>query len=71
MNIIYTIFLLYSSFILYTEDNSDDKLYTLKIFMYMIVYNPLHTFINQKTKILNIIVIGFLFIFKYFIHIQN
>ena len=71
MNIIYTIFLFYSSFILYTEDNSDDKLYTLKIFMYMIVYNPLHTFINQKTKILNIVVIGFLFIFKYFIHIQN
>ena len=71
MNIIYTIFLLYTSFILYTEDNSDDKLYTLKIFMYMIVYNPLHTFINQKTKILNIIVIGILFIFKYFIQIKN
>ena len=44
MNYVYAIFLIYSSFLGYKNDDSDnmDK---FKIFAYMMMYNPLHTFL--------------------------
>ena len=55
MNYVYTIFLLYISFMAYINDKTDniDK---LNIFAFMIIFNPLHVFLTQINKILTIIV---------------
>ena len=70
MNYAYAISLLYSSFLIYKNDNSDnmDK---LNIFAFMIILNPLHVFLSLINRILAIIVLSILFYIKFFIQIDN
>ena len=70
MNYVYAIFLIYSSFLGYKNDDSDnmDK---FKIFAYMIMYNPLHVFLSLINRILAIIVLSILYYIKFFIQIDN
>ena len=70
MNYIYAIFLLYSGFLIINNDETDnfDK---LKIYIYMIIFNPLYAFLSLINKAFTIIAISILFYLKYFIYIDN
>ena len=69
-NYIYIIFLLYSGFLVINNDETDnfDK---LKIYIYMIIFNPLYAFLSLINKIFTIIAMSIIFYIKYFINIDN
>ena len=56
MNYVYAIFLLYSGFLIINNDETDnfDK---LKIYIYMIIFNPLYAFLSLINKAFTIIAI--------------
>ena len=70
MNYLYTIFLLYTSFIAFKSDYSDN-MKKLDLFAFMIIFNPLHVFLTQINKIFTIIIASILFYIKIFIQIDN
>ena len=70
MNYLYAIFLLFTSFIVFKSDYSDN-MKKLDLFAFMIIYNPLHAFLTQINKIFTIITASILFYMKIFIQIDN
>jgi len=70
MNYVYAVFLIYTSFLIYKNDDSDnmDK---LKIFAFMIIFNPLHVFLSSINRILAMIVLSILYYIRFFIQIDN
>ena len=64
MNYTYLIFLLYSSFLI-TVNDENHNIDKLKIFVFMTIFNPLHSFILQINKIITIIDFSVIIYIKY------